>query len=302
MRSAQRPISTTPSASAHAVAGHAHALRFALALALTALALLAPGFASGQDMRTVSKSRQFNGEDLLRVDVEYAAGQLSVGPAAPTELFRAVLRYDADGFEPRLDYSGNRLRAGIEGGEIRGKNLRSAHLDMKLGPRAPIDLRLAFGAAEANIELGGLRIRNAEIQTGASKTTLRVSHPNPDSCRRISIQAGAARFEAIGLGNLNTRRFQLEGGVGEMILDFTGQWRGDTHGTVEMGLGTLTIRVPRGLGVRIRKDGLLAPFDSEGLMKRGDAFYSDGFERAPHKLTLDVEAALGSIRVVWVDN
>jgi hypothetical protein len=70
---------------------------------------------------------------------------------------------------------------------------------------------------------------------------------------------------------------------------------------VEMGLGTLTLRLPRGLGVRIVKDGLLASFDSQGLTKRGDVYYSEDYEDTTYKLSLDLDAALGSIRVEWVD-
>jgi len=70
---------------------------------------------------------------------------------------------------------------------------------------------------------------------------------------------------------------------------------------VGMGLGALTLRVPKGLGVRIERDGLLSGFDSEGLIKRGKVYYSEGYERARRKLGVELNAAFGAIKVVWVD-
>jgi hypothetical protein len=212
------------------------------------------------------------------------------------------VRYDANVFEPRFEYSAGKLEIGVHGGEVKGRNLKSGRLDVKLSPKVPLELDLEFGATEATLDLGGLRVRSAEIATGASKTMLSVSSPNPEVCSLLQVQVGAAKFEAMGLGNLNAERMTLEGGVGEMTLDFTGQWKRDMTAKIEMGLGSLTIQVPRGLGVKITKDGLLASFDSQGLVKRGNAYYSESYEKSARKLTINLDAALGSIRVVWVGN
>jgi hypothetical protein len=162
-------------------------------------------------------------------------------------------------------------------------------------------LSLKFGAAEANLELGGLRIREASISTGASQTLLTFSQPNPEVCESLVLEVGAAQFRATGLANLNAERLRVSGGVGEVTLDFTGEWRTDLAADIEMGLGALTLRVPRGVGVRVHKGGLLAGFDSEGLIKRGDAYFSEDWEDADRRLTVNVDAALGSIRMAWVE-
>lgn len=273
-----------------------------IATGLTLLAMLAPRLAAAQDWRTTSQSREIAGEQSLTVDIEYAAGQLTLAPAPRGTLYRANLRYDANAFTPRIAYAGNRLRVGVEGSNVRGRNLKSGHLDLRLSPDVPVDLDLQFGAAEATIDLGGLRIRSADIATGASSTTLNVSSPNLDTCRELSIHVGAAKFEANRLGNLNAQRIEVEGGVGEIVLDFTGAWRSSMTGKIEMGLGSLTLRVPTGLGVRINKGGFLASFDSQGLVKRGDTYYSENWDKASRTLSLDVQAAFGSIKVVWVDS
>ena len=67
-----------------------------------------------------------------------------------------------------------------------------------------------------------------------------------------------------------------------------------------MGLGSLELRVPEGLGVKIVKNTFLTSFDSEGLVKRGDAYYSLDYEDAHRRITIDIDAAFGRINVVWV--
>lgn len=277
-------------------------LRIAIAVTATLLLLLACAPANGQDWRTTSYARQLSGEERLVVDVEYGAGELRIAPASAGTLYRTNLRYDANTFTPRFAYDSGRLRFGMEGNSVRGRNLEKGRLDLRLSPDVPLDIDLAFGAADATIDLSGLRLRRAELQTGASRTMLSITTPNPITCELFEIEVGAARFEARGLGNLHARRFSLEGGVGEVILDFTGSWAQDLEASIEMGLGSLTLRFPEGLGVRITKDGLLASFDGQRLTKRGDVYYSENWDRSTYKLSLDLNAALGSIRVEWVDS
>jgi hypothetical protein len=274
-----------------------------IAAAAVLIALALPGTAGAQDWRSVTYMRQAAGEELLRVDLEYGAGRLDVKPASDRTLYRANLRYDADAFRPVSSYLNGRLRIGVESGRgLRGRNIKSGTLELQLGTGVPLELDLKFGAVEADLDLGGLRIRNAEIATGASQTSLRVSRPNPEVCRLLRLEVGAAQFRASGLANLNVERLTMSGGVGEVVLDFTGEWRADMTADIEMGLGALTLRVPRGLGVRVQKGGILAGFDSQGLTKQGEAFFSDDWDGADHRLTINVDAALGSIRMVWVDS
>lgn len=271
-------------------------------LAVGTIVLSACGEANAQDWRTLNSSRQAAGEDMLRVAVEYGAGTLSIGSGQPGMLYHAKVHYDAASFRPIVTYADSRLRLGVEGGTGRGRNVRAGELDLKLSPSVPVELELKFGAAEANLELGGLRVRRLDVQTGASRTVLSVPEPNLETCRSAQIQVGAARFEATGLGNLNAERLSVQGGVGEVTLDFTGAWASSMNANIEMGLGSLTLRMPRGLGVRITREGMLASFDSEGLTKRGNSYYSADWDAAGENLSLDIKAALGSIRVVWVDS
>ena len=259
--------------------------------------------AIGQDWRTISQRRQGAGENLLKVDVSFGAGRLRVLPAESGTLYRSSIRYDAQSVQPISEYESGRLRLGVTGTNGRPtKSIRDGgRLDIALGPDVPTELELKFGAVEAEIDLGGLRITEAKISTGASDSRVRFSHPNPERMRNLAIEAGAAAFRAEGLGNANVESISVEGGVGDITLDFTGRWRGDTRATVEIGLGAVELRVPRGVGVRVSKDTFLMGFDAQDLVKRGDTYYSTNWDGAEHRLTVDIDGAFGSIKIRWVD-
>lgn len=272
-----------------------------LAAALLAF-IVVPACARAQDWQTMNSSRRAAGEEQLRVNLEYGAGTLGLKSGSRGTLYRTNLRYDANAFTPNVNFANDRLRIGMTGSSRGTRNVRTGELNVELSPDVPLELDLSFGAADANLDLGGLRVRSLQIQTGASRTTLRVPQLNRERCRSVDLQLGAARFEAIGLGNLNAERLSVQGGVGEIVLDFTGEWPANMHAKIEMGLGSLTLRVPNGLGVHVARSGVLASFDSQGLIKRGQDYYSEGWDRAARRLSLDLNAALGSIRVVWVDS
>jgi len=276
-----------------------------------ALALLAVGTrpAAAQTLRTLSSARQLHGDSALSVDVTYAAGRFRLEPAAAGDLYRMDLRYDEDKFTPVRDYdpTSGVLRLGLRGrkhtvsiGDRRKGEVPS--LDVALTTEVPITLDVELGAAEADVELGGLALRHVSYHTGASQSSVRFSSPNPMACDQLTFEVGAAEFTATGLGNANCRRMVFDGGVGAVSLDFTGSWRTSADARIHVAMGTVKLFLPRNVGVAISLDRFLASFDRSGFTKRGDRYYSDNFSSAPYRLNLDVAAVFGGIEVHWVDN
>ena len=260
--------------------------------------------APAQTWRTVNAARQQQGgEQALNVYVEYGAGTLRLVPAEQPFLYQVETRYDADRFTPITDYdaASGRLKVGIEGrGKVR-KVKDGGRLALALAPDVPLALDLCFGAGEAELNLGNLNLRSVDISTGASETRIRFDQPNRRAADHVRLESGAASLRATGLGNARAARYSFEGGVGETVLGFGGEWTRSATASVQMGIGSLALRFPRALGVRItRKSSFLTSFDAPGFARRGNAYYSSNWDSAPHKLSMDIDAALGSINVEWM--
>jgi uncharacterized protein DUF2154 len=278
------------------------AMRKALVAALAA-ALTVPSLGAAQDWRTVTMSRQIDDNDEVRVIVDYGAGRFNVTSTDDGVLYRMNLRYDENRFEPVADYTGDRLELGLQSLGRRWSRSRgdeTGQLDLELARGIPMDLELNFGAVRADLDLGGLALTDLELRTGASESTVDMSEPNSASMRTASFEAGAAQFTVRNLGNLNAERIEVDAGVGQLTLGFGGRWQQDAAVSIDMGLGALELRFPEGLGVRLKKDSFLTSLDSEGMVKRGDAYYSLDWDDADRKITIDLDAAFGSVKVVWV--
>lgn len=274
--------------------------RAALVMA-AALALAAPAHA--QQWRTLDVARQHQGERALAVRVQYGAGALRVRPAAPGLLYRMQLRYDEGAARPLSAYdpATGTLRLGVESTRRNQRGQGGGSATIGLARAVPMDLRLEFGAGRADLDLGGMAVRSLDLATGASETELRWATPNRVPAGEVRVASGASRLAVRGLGNARAARIRYEGGVGETTLEFDGAWNRNADVDVEMGMGAVTLRFPRALGVRIESRSRLARFSPAGMERRGDAWYSPGWDRARHRVTVRVSAALGAVNVQWMD-
>lgn len=272
------------------------------AAVLSLLVLAAPQPGGAQNWRTVTMSRQLAGEDHLDVRVRFDAGRLVIRPAEEDVLYRMHLRYDEDAFQPLAEYEGERLDLGVEGTKhgFRWRRDNTQEMELALARAVPMKLDVEFGAVRADVDLGGITMTTLDLSTGASESTVDISRPNRVRMSRAAFEVGAADFELQNLGNLNAETITVDAGVGKVALDFRGDWQGDADVSVDMGLGSLELRFPEGLGVQLSKDAFLTSLDSEGLVKHGESYYSLNWEEAEHRVTVSVDAAFGSIDVVWV--
>ena len=271
-------------------------------LVAACLAVLATPLAA-QSWRTMNVARRIDGERTVDVRVRYGAGRLHVQPGPRGSLYRMDLRYDEEAFDPVSEFDGRRLTVGVDSrnGKMRVRKGDSGEMTLELTQEVPMSLDLEFGAVRADVDLGGLRLTDLELSTGASESRIDVSAPNPEVLSSARLQVGAADFAARRLGNLNVEQLSIDAGIGAVMLDFSGDLRRDVEVSVEMGLGSLELRFPEGVGVKLVKKAFLASLDSEGLIKRGDAYYSPDWDDAEVRISVRVEAAFGAIKVVWLN-
>lgn len=280
------------------------------ALVATGLLLLALPFsgatgfqANAQTWSDFQASRQVQAESELSVEVSYGAGRFSLLPARSGRLYQVRLRYDEELFEPAHSYRNGMLRVGTEGSESsrrgfrRGGDFSESEMELQLGDAVPTDLKLEMGAVQAELDLGGIRLRSMELATGASDTRVRVTRPNPMQMERAVIQVGAAAFEGEGLGRLRAEEFQVDAGVGDVRLDFGGLERSLTRVKVSMGLGSVHITVPNEVGIRLTRSTFLTSVTAPDLNQDGDAYLSRGWDAAERQIEIQLDAAFGSVTI-----
>jgi hypothetical protein len=263
--------------------------------------------ATAQDYRETSGSRERRGEKELSVKVEFGIGDLHLTAAPGGTLYRYSLLYDAEHFEPigRYDADSHRLHVGVQGNsghDYHYKDHIRQRLDLGLSPTVPASLDLTFGAGTADIDLGGLALRDIHVKGGASETTIGFAEPNRVECASLTLEVGAMDLKTEKLGNARCDRIDVKGGASSVDLDLTGQWAEGTTSDVDVtvGIGSVTLRLPENVGVEADVDRFLTTFDRSGLLRRGKSYYSANWDSAKTKLRLNVKAAMGEVNVEWV--
>ncbi len=272
------------------------------AVIAASLALSAP--AAAQSLRSLGVSRALVDSAALQVRVTYGAGHLDIRrDTAPTPtLYSMRLRYDAGSSTPVYAYNqGTRsLRVGLEklSGNFPGARPQAGDLQLGLTRAAPLDLSLELGAVQADVNLTGLRVERLKLESGASDATVRFDAPNAEPMRLLELQSGVANIHAMRLANANAEEVRVKAGVGSLELDFGGEWRRNAELTLDVALGSVILRVPSDVGLRVELAKRLASFDAPGLRHQGGAVWvSENWSTAAHRLLVRGHATLGKVTV-----
>jgi hypothetical protein len=243
------------------------------------------------------------GEGTASVRVEYGAGTIDLGPTGDAVLYRMKLRYDAELTGPVASFDeaarsvtiGTRS-AGSKGwrsGAREGNTLRA-----ELSRAVPMRLALELGATRGNLALGGLRIADLSLKAGASETTLDFDSPNTEALGMFDLDVGAAHVIIQRGGNARARRVHVNIGAGQLDYDLTGDWDGEVDLTANVAVGSMTLRVPADVGIRVNAKTFLADFGRTGLEKRGGGWVSPGYDSAKRRVLVNVTAVLGNFEIV----
>jgi hypothetical protein len=261
---------------------------------------------AAQTFRSASIGRQLLGQTALRARVTFAAGHLRVRPAADGYLYRMEASYDAERFRPLTQFqqAAGEVDLGLEsigagGIQVNIDERTPQDAIVELSDKVDLSLDISLGAAEADLELGGLRLRDARLAAPASRTTVRFSRVNPGRCDWLSLTAGASEFSAVTAGNSRCRRLRFEGRMGAMTLDLTGAWGDTTDVVVRMAVGEVKLRLPRGTGVELTADRFLSSFQPSGFVRDGTIYRSTGYAETARKMRIDLTSSMGNVRVDW---
>ena len=228
------------------------------------------------------------GETTVRADLDLGLGSVTVGEAEAGALFQADVTLPVDGLRLRVDTTTAqtergpqaRVRLGLDGdGASPGDLDRTRGLAWRLlfSHRAPLDLALTMGAAEADLDLSGLPLRRLAVTCGVARTTLRLARPNPERGADVAIKAGVSAFRGEGLGHLRFRRLSFEGGVGRFALDFRGAPpEPGAEASLRVGVGNLDVTLPAGVPLVVEAPGgrLSALELPPGLVTLGQGRYA----------------------------
>lgn len=288
--------------------------RFLYYLPFAALFLIQALFAQGV-LREVKRSD----EKEVRVRIESSFGSVNIAKGGTDKIVRVQYRKKDKDHRPKLDVDYS-VRKGIgdlkldmhpEESEVRDDeegvhinanvNFKSDEWYVDLVEGIPLSLNVELGAGKSDFDLTGLTITDLSISTGASSSQLNFGEPNKGEIRDLTIESGVSKFVANNLNNANFRRMSFDGGVGTYVLDFGGELKHDVKVDINVGLGSMTIIVPKRVGVKVKyEDSWLSnlTLDDDDFVRRKKGVYeSQNYAESEAKMEFSVESGLGSVKI-----
>jgi len=164
----------------------------------------------------------------------------------------------------------------------------------------PISFDIQLGLGKGDFNFTGIDVKDLSISTGASSVKMRFDKPNKHVIEDLTIEAGLSKFESRGLGNARFKHLKFEGGVGSYLLDFSGKFDQEADVDIEVGLGSLTVIIPKNTGVKLTAEkNFITHFDiDDDLSDDGnDTYISSNYDSAPGKLNIHIDAGVGSVNI-----
>lgn len=239
----------------------------------------------------------------ITLEIDTDAGRLIIVPGTGREaLVDGTATYNVNLLKPEILINGNRFRVRHENGigAIIGtlrEDIRS-DWNLKLGP-APMNLTINAGAAEGDIELGGLALTQLEVSKGASDFELSFSKPNLAEMETLEFGTIAGSATLTGLANANAAEINFESGPGDYTLDFGGELRRDVELTLQGGLGTLTVIIPEGTAARTGDiDDDSVTVSARGAWQQaGNQYILAGATPEGHQISISVDMEAGRLEL-----
>jgi len=279
-------------------------VRVTLATGFCVVILLA-GLSMAGNVETVTEKVDAEGAKNLEVEIDFVAGELLIRGEDIPEAAELKIHYTPRWVDYDVDYKkkGNTGHLYLESELRRSRYDRKAEneWDLVLSTRYPMELSLDVGACEAEMDLGGLRLTELDIEIGATSGTIDFSEVNPERMRELSIEVGASSLEIHNLGNANFERMIFEGGAASCEFDFHGDFRGQSEVELEIGLGSVDVTVPRALAIRVETDdSWFSSVDFHGLemVKVDDDVYeTPDYDKADDRILFRIEVGMGSVDI-----
>jgi hypothetical protein len=258
------------------------------------------------EMTSMDQARPLENEKSLNAEIRFDIGSVDITADRKPNAYSIDLEYDKSSFQPELRYDPGdegRLYFRLESTHKSGVRTERQpnRLRVNLNQSVPVRLTVNTGVGDARLNLSGLKISALQVESGVGASKISAYEPNTVACSNIRIKNGVGSMDAVGLGNLNFRDFEFEGGIGGATLDFTGDWKEGADVRIQVGVGGVTMRMPRELGVRVEAEKhLLSGLHLDGFAKRDASYYSENYDKSKIRISVRVATGIGGFRIVWV--
>jgi hypothetical protein len=278
-------------------------------IVLAVLSLCAFALAGEGEGRKVKDEKSFpiKATEPLTVEIEVTAGEMSLEKGSEPGVATAILEYTEGDFRPKIDFNEKKNRLLVRLGARnwhhmnKGDDKNVARVTVRLPSNADIFLDYRLKAGETNMDLGGLRLKEVDLSVWAGQLDVDFSSPNLIPMDYLGINTKVGEAQLHNLGNARYKEAFINGGIGELVADFSGSVEPDSKAGIDLDIGEATVVLPDTAGVRMEIGGMLSFMSSKQIsgsfFKRGRYYYSEDYDEKKSKCTFHITPGLGQLRI-----
>jgi hypothetical protein len=200
---------------------------------------------------------------LGRVVIEAARSEVQVEPAQPGEPLRVEASYDKSSYELQESVEMNEDGTWVYLVKFKGKSTGfglMATLKQLVGgsspsvkvflPRdVPLDLEATTTQGGLEMELGGLWLRNAEIEFQQGGAAIEFSEPLRAPMDSLAVNGSMGGVAIMEVGNASPGKVDFSFSMGGGLIDLRGPWQNDSEISLSANMGGGEVRLPKDLAI-----------------------------------------------------
>jgi hypothetical protein len=258
-------------------------------------------------LQTVSRTIGAQGAQSVSADFDLREGRLTVKGGADA-LFEGQFSFNVRTWGPDIDYrvDGTRGMITVRQG---GRRWIPVHWfirndwDIALNGRLPLELKARLEDGDGRFYLRDLCLLSLEVEANRGDITADLSGDMP-YLERVALEQGSGDVSLDLAGKYQASlQLDVETRGGDVSLDLRGEWRGSLAADIATEGGDVVLRLPAGVGVRVRAVTQSGEVTAKGMRKEEDGsgravYTNEAYGISPITLSVSIETASGDITVL----
>lgn len=279
-------------------------LSYAIVFLLLPVLLLAGDYSNYEHIK---EKVEIEGKDPITLVLDVDAGEVQVEKHALPGVILVDVTYDEQYYSVNVDYNKrkNKVRIHVDREHWNKMKDDNGKQEMECIVYLPPDIEMymetKLKAGELDMVLGGLDIVEFDLNMWAGEANIDFDEPNLHVMEMLDVDTRVGEFNLHHLGNARFKRADINGGIGEIHVDFTGAMEPDARSKVDLDIGEATVVLPSDIGVQINVSGITSFMSAKNIdrdfIKRGSHYYSENYQDMDSRMYMRITPGLGELNI-----
>lgn len=247
----------------------------------------------------------------IKVNIDFSSGASIINPSHNSNEINGFIEFNPELFHPNLNFE-TVGRIGIldlsthfkfEYKFENNENEFGNQAEILLPTNIPIKFNLDYSLADVNINLNDIKISTFNFDLGLGSAIIDMGNEyQNDECMFLIADIGLGTVEFNQLGNLYCDEFEIDCGLGSLLLNFSGEINKNINYDISVGMGEIKIEIPQGVNVLFELDkSLFSDIEFEGMdLIEENLYRNENYNEIQPTINFNCSVGLGSVTLEWI--